>query len=329
MNNKTVERLEQIKFEKMEVILQILGFIESKGTLFQKDSSNLTREKIEDLLLTIGHPVKKKKNGEEEIPDTRRQINNAQNLFNRLSKTFLIEGDRSGTHFKNLRTGSTDLKGLKEDNAYQTLLVFYLSILLYKGSIYLDILSQFLELERPLDFLTSIQYYIQKKLPISFDYRSDRNNENLKVNPFVPVKIYFKDNHWFLVGWDFKSKNWNQYLFHSIKKLSPSSKRIDISKIKPFNIAEYRKYVFGSAVLNERPLHKIEIEVPASHYNAVHKRRKEGTWNKTSEPYLWTVETYDINEVFDYIFRWNGILKIKSPKEIKQQFQAKLRSFLE
>ena len=109
MNNKTVERLEQIKFEKMEVILQILGFIESKGTLFQKDTSNLTREKIEDLLLTIGHPVKKKKNGEEEIPDTRRQINNAQNLFNRLSKTFLIEGDRSGTHFKNLRTGSTDL----------------------------------------------------------------------------------------------------------------------------------------------------------------------------------------------------------------------------
>ena len=54
MNNKTVERLEQIKFEKMEVILQILGFIESKGTLFQKDTSNLTREKIEDLLLTIG-----------------------------------------------------------------------------------------------------------------------------------------------------------------------------------------------------------------------------------------------------------------------------------
>jgi len=329
MNKKTVEHLEQIKFEKMEVILQILGFIEAKGALFHKDNASLTREKIEDLLVSIGHPFKKKKNGNLEISDSRRQINNARSIFNRLSKNFIIDGDRSGTSFKNRRTGSSDLTGLKEDNAYQTLLVFYLSTLLYKGSIYLDILSQFLELERPLDFLTSIQFYIQKKLPISFDYRSDRNNKNLNVDTFVPVKIYFKDNHWFLVGWDFKVKNWNQYLLHSIKNLRPSSKEIDLTKIKEFDIAEYRKYAFGSAVLNKPHKYKIEIEVPASHFNAVRKRRKEGTWDKTAEPYIWSVETFDVNEVFDYIFRWNGILKIKSPEKIKKQFQAKLRSFLE
>jgi hypothetical protein len=325
----SVDKIEQITFEQIEIILQILGFIEARGVLFEKKNLKVTREKIEDLFLSIDHPVKKKKDGNIDIPDRRRPITNAQKIFNRLSKGFCIEGDKSGTHFKNLKTGAVAKDELKADNAYQTLVVIYLSILLYQGTIYLDFLSQFLELSHPIDFLTSIQYYIKKKIPIAFDYRSDRNNRNQKIDPFVPVKIYFKDNHWFLVGWDLQYKNWNQYLLHSIKNLSPSSKKIDMTNIKEFNMAEYRKYAFGSAVLNNRPVYKIEIEVPVSNYNAVIKRRKEGSWDKSSSPYIWTVETYDLNEVFDYIFRWNGILKIKSPKEIKQQFQAKLRGFLE
>jgi hypothetical protein len=329
MKKKQVEHLEQIKFENIEIILQILGFIEAKGVLFKNDHPKITREKIEDLLIEIGHPVKLTKEGESGIPDRRRQILNAQKLFNQLSKSFLIGGDRQGTHFKNRRTGSTNQIGLKEDNAYKTLVVIYLSILLYQGTIDLDFLSQFLELEHPIDFLTSIQYYIKKKIPIAFDYRSDRNNRDSKIDPFVPVKIYFKDNHWFVVGWDLQYNSWNQYLLHSIKNLNPSSKDVDITNVKEFNLADYRKYAFGSAVLNERPIYKIEIEVPIALYNAVRKRRKEGTWDKTSVPVIWTVETYDINEVFDYIFRWNGLLKIKSPEEIKQAFQEKLKLFLE
>jgi hypothetical protein len=58
MKKKQVEHLEQIKFENIEIILQILGFIEAKGVLFKNDHPKITREKIEDLLIEIGHPVK-------------------------------------------------------------------------------------------------------------------------------------------------------------------------------------------------------------------------------------------------------------------------------
>lgn len=328
MNKKTVERLEQIKFENMEIILQVLGFIESKGGLFQKKNFKMTRENMDELLDILEPISKKGKKNLSEISNKRRQMANALSLFNRLSNSFLIEGDKSGTHFKNRRSGSTDQIGLREDNAYQAFLVLYLSILLYKGSIYLDILAQFLELDHPIDFLTSIQYFITKKLPVSFSYQSDRNNRTLKVDGFVPIKIYFKDNHWFLVGWDVQYKNWNQYLLHSIKEINPSSKKVDMTG-KEFSLSEFRTNAFGSAVLNKTKKHTIHISVPASRYNAVRKRRKEGTWDKSSDPYTWSVETFDVNEVSDYIFRWNGILKIKSPESIKKQFQTKLRSFLD
>ncbi len=315
-----VEQLEQIKFDQIEGILQILGLIETKGILFQRDNSNITQKTIEDFLEKLGSPDGK---------DNRRQIKNAQNIFNRLSKDFLIDGDRSGTNYKNRKTSEIAKKGLKEDKAYQTLVVIYLSLLLYQDSIHLDFLAQFLELENPIDFLTSIQYAIKNKHSISFEYRSDRNNRNSKIDPFLPVKIYFKDNHWFVVGWDEQYKSWNQYLIHSIKNLSLSTIKIGKDKVKSFDFKTFRKNSFGTAILNNVPVTQIDIEVPSSFYNAVSKRRKEGKWNKTSEPYIWTVETYDKNEIFDYIFRWNGLLKIKSPNEMKQAFQEKLKKFLD
>lgn len=315
-----VDQLEQIKFDQIEGILQILGLIETRGILFQKDNPNITQRTIEDFLEKLGSPDGK---------DNRRQIKNAQNIFNRLSKDFLIDGDRSGTNYKNRKTGEIATKGLREDKAYQTLVVIYLSLLLYQDSLHLDFLAQFLELEHPLDFLTSIQYAIKNKHSISFEYRSDRNNRNSTIDPFLPVKIYFKDNHWFVIGWDEHYKSWNQYLIHSIKNLSLSSIKIEKEKTKKFDFKSFRKNSFGTAILNNVPVTQIDIEVPSSIYNAVFKRRKEGKWNKTSEPYIWTVETYDKNEIFDYIFRWNGLLKIKSPKEMKQAFQDKLKKFLD
>ncbi|HMV45730.1 MAG TPA: WYL domain-containing protein [Leptospiraceae bacterium] len=330
MQSKDVEHLEQIKFEQMETIFQIIGMIESKSALLEKSSKPMTREKMEEYLNQIeGTPKIKRKNKEDSYPDKRRQIANVRKIFNRLSNKFHIEGNRLGTSFINLRTGSNNQKGLKEDNAYQTLLVIYLSLLLYKGTIHLDFLYQFLELEFPFDFLTSFQYSIHKKINISFHYRSDRNNHDFIVDPFLPVKIYFKDNHWFLVGWDLKYNSWNQYLIHSIKKLTLSSKKLDLSKIPNFDFIEYRKSAFAGGVLNNSPIHTVEIEVPLDLYEAVRKRRREGNWEKKENFYIWKLQTYDLNEIFDYIFRWNGRLKIKSPDSVKKEFQTKIRSFLE
>ena len=48
MEKNKVDQLEQIKFDQIEGILQILGLIETRGILFQKDNPNITQRTIED-----------------------------------------------------------------------------------------------------------------------------------------------------------------------------------------------------------------------------------------------------------------------------------------
>ncbi|MCB1190970.1 MAG: hypothetical protein H7A23_18835 [Leptospiraceae bacterium] len=43
---------------------------------------------------------------------------------------------------------------------------------------------------------------------------------------------------------------------------------------------------------------------------------------------IWKVYSYNENEVFDYVFRWDGLLKIVSPPKIVEKFQKKLKKFL-
>jgi hypothetical protein len=312
-----VDQLEKLKFEQIEIILRILGLVETKGKLFNPKSNFITYEKIDELLETFYEFKEQNKS---------RQIKNAFQIFNRLSKDFQVKGNRKGTSFISKNNSN---KNLKSDKAYISLFVIYLGLLFYKEILHLDFFSQIMELEFPLDFLSTIQYAVEEKIPISFPYRSDRNNKNIFVEKFIPVKIYFKESHWYLVGWESRNQFWNQYLLHSIRNISILDKSLASLPKEKFDLNEFRKNSFGATVLGNVPVSVIEIEVPEEHQVAVRKRRKEGTWENKGNKFIWKVNTYDPNEVFDYVIRWNGILKIVSPIDIKKKFKEKLKKLIQ
>lgn len=315
-------KAERLTLENLEGVIQILGLIDSKGYFLKGNQieTKIIYDDIQRILDLIEQDSKTK--------DSTRRIQTAREIFNHASDRIKIGGSKSGTDFKCNQTNISSTQ-LKKEKIYQLFLTLYLALLSYKNIVQIDFLSQLIESEYPIDLLTCLTFAIKNSYPVRFQYESNRKKETLNIVNFIPVTIYHKDGHWLLVGWDDGAKSWNQYLIHSIQKLNFNDiNSLKKSQIPKFNYNEFRKNSFGIAVMNRQKHYEIEIEVSSEEMKAVKKRRSEGTWKKNGQNWIWTIKTFDPSEVFDYVFKWNGLLKIIGPKDMVAKFREKVMKFL-
>lgn len=308
-------------------MLDILGIIDSEGKYYQNLNNNkkLTQQKIEDILFDIQKT--------EDAKDRSRLIKDSKKLFNDISKYYRIFGSRAGTKIQK-KEKLKNAPDKTKDPGYESILILLLGLLKFKENLHIDFLTQLQSQKDPLGMICFINYAIQEKASVELIYKSDRSGEISHLTGFVPVKFNYRHEHWFLIGWLEKEKIWLQYLFHSIQDIKMEyesggdDKKIN-RKIPEFNIEKFYEKSFGQAVLSEKEAVQIHIKVPKEKKAAIERRRKEGSWHEKEDYYIWKVYTYNENEVFEYIFRWNGILKIESPKEVKERFQEKIKNFIE
>ncbi|MDX1957342.1 MAG: WYL domain-containing protein [Leptospiraceae bacterium] len=301
-----VDDLSNKSFKDLELFFQILGILEFYNI---ERKQPVTYQQISEILDNL--------NPEKNLKDFNRQIQGTREIINKLLKNFSIKGSKKGLKFENVI--NSEVSKLKNDKGYQTIFLLYISFLLYKSEIELELLDQFLEQELPFSFLIHLSFSIKNSYSIDFDYHSDRRDETLHLEEFYPKKIYFKDNHWLLIGFDSNKNQFVQFLIHSISNLSLNQKRN--LKIPKFNFAKFRKDSFSLAVLfDTKPIH-FEIYVPKRFVKSVQKRRKEGSWIHKSDHSIWKLVTYDSSEVFQYIFRWRGELRILSPSDSIKEFK--------
>ena len=224
--------------------------------------------------------------------DWKRRIKTAKKIYNSNAKYSKIDGSRKGSSFN-----FTKDKTLKDEPIYRALFIIALSGLVLNNFLNLDFLNQFFQQEYPLSFLLFIQNSIKNKIILSFSYKSDRTKTVSLITKIVPVQLTFRDGHWILIVFNVEKEYFVQYLIHCIEscdfyKLDENSSPLSFKKPIPFNIKEFYQ-------------------------------------NKSTDYYIWTIKTQDPNEVFDYIFKWNGKIKILAPENIKKLFLTKLKNFLQ
>jgi predicted DNA-binding transcriptional regulator YafY len=169
---------------------------------------------------------------------------------------------------------------------------------------------------------------------ISFQYKSDRTELITDIQKYVPVKINFRDGHWLIIGWDMNENKWKQYLIHSLLDVKICYNSIQendplyFKELPDFDIAAFYSNSYGIAVLDDIEPVEIIIQVPSDKVLSVRKRRKEGIWENKGIYTHWIIRSINPDEVMDYVFKWNGILKIISPQEVVNKFQERLKIFL-
>ncbi|MCB1176240.1 MAG: WYL domain-containing protein, partial [Leptospiraceae bacterium] len=300
-------------------VLEILGLIENSGKYFGNTNKEyISDEEIKDILSKIY-------NHEKELT---RRIKTAKKIYNSKAKYSKIEGNKKGSYI-NFAEG----KILKEEPIYKALFVIGLSHLVLYDSLNLDFLNQFFQQEFPLSFLLFLNYSIKNKIILSMEYESDRTGTLSNIIETVPLKINYRDGHWVLISLDIKNNYPVQYKIHNIISINlftrNSKNPIIYDKEINFNLKDFYKNSFGLSSLRDREIIEIEIFVPFGFKEKIQKRRREGEWRSKGNDFIWKIRTQVPDEVFDYIFRWNGNLKILSPKSIKKQFQDKLKKFLD
>lgn len=320
-----VDTPDELKLKHLEEAIAVIGIFESKGKYFPEfgKKGNITNERVEDIL-TYLQDRKQKENLKE--PHQRR-IRTAKNIFNTYSENFRLEGNKSGTHFVFKKEGKSI--PLKRDAAYQSLAIIYLGLMAYRKTVDMDVLHQLFQQDFPLDLLTLISYAIHSKYCLDFSYKN-RGVKTFQINEFVPVKLSFKDSHWFLIGWEARLSKWNSYLIHSILNLKLTS---DIGtrhkcKVPPFDMKKFREKSFSASALHNETAIEIRISVPSHLKLAIQKRRDEGIWETNGEHWIWKVYTSSITDLLDYVFKWSGDLKILSPESVRQEFKLKLNRVL-
>ncbi len=322
-NNQYKKNPKEISLKSLEEILDIISLIESDGIFFGKSKNeNLSAEKISDLLSQL-YTTKKL--------DWSRSIKTAKKIFNSTSEYGKIEGNKKGSFFNLAKN-----KILKEDKGYKALFVLGLACLVLDDSLNIDFLNQFFQQEFPLSFLMFLRFSIEKKIILSLSYKSDRTNELVLIPKLVPLKINFRDGHWILIGYSIE-KNMNfQYLIHNILKVefykSKSGNKYEFElyeKDLNFSLKEFYKNSFGLSVFNSYDFKEVTIQVTKEFKSKVTKRRREGEWIEKKDFFHWKIRTQNLDEIFEYIFRWNGNLKIISPIKAKKEFQKKIKLFLE
>lgn len=321
MQTKTTEKN---WFLKLEDILQIIGMIESKGQHFNLDPNlsdkPITTYRIEELLNHFSSNEKF---------DFGRTIRNAKKLFNLNVKGYQIQGDKQGTYIVKNADGSQNPKDFKEHPIYKTLVIFALAIATYKEQLEWEIFHQMFQQKNPLAFICFLIIAIEHKLLLEIDYFSDRKNksENYRV---VPCKIIIRDGHWLLVVYNLEKKHWFQLLIHGIQKIQAVKDSLKqfkvVEEIPKFDSKQFYKNTFSIAKLDDvEPIHYV-IRVSKENKQAVVKRKGVGKWENHGDYWLWKVASYDKMEVFDYIFRWNGILELVEPKEARKEFHNILQN---
>ncbi|MCB1190971.1 MAG: WYL domain-containing protein [Leptospiraceae bacterium] len=207
---------QEISLNYLKEILDIIGLIETNGKFYKQKSTlngKITETEINNILLNIQNFQSK--------DDWGRTIKTAKKIFNSTCKNFEIKGSRSGT---GIQATSKKIKQeeIVKDLGYQTLLILALALMNTNNSLNIDFLNQLLSQKEPLSLILFLNYAIQTKLVITFDYKSNRAENVSTISKFVPVKINFRDGHWLLIGWNVEKTHWNQYLIHSLLKIEPS-----------------------------------------------------------------------------------------------------------
>ena len=321
-----VDTPDELKLKHLEEAIAVIGIFESKGKYFPEltKKGNITNEIAEEILSYLQYH----KNTKEDSNDPyQRRVRTAKNIFNTYSENFRLEGNKSGTQFVFQKEGRT--APLKRDAAYQSLAIIYLGLMAYRKTVDMDVLHQLFQQDFPLDLLTLLSYAIHSKYCLDFSYKN-RGVKTLQITEFVPVKLSFKDSHWFLIGWEASVSKWNSYLIHSIFYLKLTSEigtRIKC-KVPPFDMKKFREKSFGASALHDETAIEIRISVPSHLKLAVQKRRDEGIWEANGEHWIWKIYTSSISDLLDYVFKWSGDLKILSPESVRQEFKTKLKKVL-
>jgi|JI10StandDraft_1071094.scaffolds.fasta_scaffold87922_1 hypothetical protein len=317
-----------ISISYIKEILDILGIIETSGHYYLKENNNegyITSEKISDILLNIQNFESKE--------DWSRTIKTAKRIFNSTCKFSEIEGSKKGTYI-NVIQEKKSKNELTKDPGYQTFLILALAIFHLEGTANLDFLNQITNQKYPLALLLFFHHAISRKMIISFQYKSDRSEHTTDVQKYVPIKINFRDGHWLIIGWDMNENKWKQYLIHSLLDVKIYYNSIQendpqyFKELPDFDIIAFYSNSFGIAVLDEIEPIEIIIQVPSNKEASVRKRRKEGKWENNGNYSHWIIRSNIPDEVMDYVFKWNGILKIISPQEVVNKFQERLKFFL-
>ncbi len=320
--NKYKSNPNEISLNNLKEILDVLALVESKGKYFNKankDNEYISMKQVEDILSNLY----------DSKSDWGRTTKTAKAIYNAHSKFSKLQGNKKGSHFNVVKDYI-----LKDDPVYRALFIVGLASLVLDKSLNIDFLNQFFQQETPLSFLMLLRYSISQKAILSMEYRSDRSPDPNLISQFVPLTINYRDGHWIMVCFTLERKLFVQYLIHnviSIKffKINDLSLPVTYNYPIKFDLKDFYKNSFGLSVLQDRETYTIEIFVPKDFKSKIQKRRREGEWISKGEDFLWKVKTQDLNEVFDYIFRWNGAIKIHAPDSVKKIFQEKLKKFLE
>jgi len=338
MPNKKQERShpgpDSLKLESLKTVLDIVGIVDGRGQLFSRvvgrkmgNSSGIPKDVIEDVLISMQDAE-----GRKETEDWKRQIDNARRIFTDLSKVHGLAGDRQGYAFFHKDSGSQAGAEIKHDPAYRTLLALTLSFLHMEGHASLDFLTQWMYLKHPLSHAVFLSYAMRAGLVIKFLY-DNRKEKPVEVPAFLPQRIVFRDNHWLLLGWECQNARYNQFMLHSIQDMEPAKSasgecRYEKS-VEDVDLEKFYRYSFGHAVLEGVPSYDVTIYVPANLRAAIQKRRSQGTWHERDNGWHWKVTAFDLDEIFTYIFRWQGNLRILSPAEVVFKFQERCQRLLE
>lgn len=330
MKDKKIKQKKEtgdITLNSLKEILQVLGIIESKGFYFSKAFQEKPEKLVSSSRLSNILSHFNTHNGKEKM-DWNRTIRNAKTLYNSLDKEFNIQGDSRGSYFVNLKNGDILPENLKTSTAYDFFLVFALAFLGMEKHLHWEFLHQLNAQKHPLALITFIGIAIEYKILLSIQYKKDRTHEEETYSEVVPGKIIYRDGHWILLLYNLKTRRWMQILLHSIVELKPNLDNMkqfqSIQDIKEPDVNRFYKNSFSIAKLDGVTPEEILIKVPKQNYEAVKKRKKEGTWEKKDNYYLWKVKTYDPMEVFTYIFKWGGILEIIEPLSMRNRFREEL-----
>ncbi len=320
-----MRKTENMTLEHLGEIVEILALIESHGSMLGEKPTRetITAEAMNDLMLSI---MATKRSDEKSKEDFGRQIRNAKDMFNKLRTSFEVKTSSDGYSFAPVVADST----LKNDPAYDAMLLFALALLTLRGHANLDTYTQPKAQQFPLSFLLAIDYAICGRYSVAFDYTNRRRSE---VSGFVPSAITLRASHWYVIGFNTEKDKEMQYLIHSMEKLRIEKQKDGLPRAFPdaprVDLGDFYAGVFGHAVLSgAMRVIRFELEVPNHLVSQVRKRRSEGTWADQGKHWVWTVDAYDPDEVFAYLLRWGGDIKIRSPESVRQDFAERLRGML-
>lgn len=307
-----------LSLKSLKKAFSALGFIEFRGYCEQNESKisrNDVMSFIDQFWLDSGN----------DSQDHRRQISNMKEVFEEFFLSHTLQGDRSGYKILANSDGSEWPESFKTEPGYAVLCMAFIALLEKEQFLYIDMLDQLFFQNAPVGFLATACLAIRNNHPVSFFY-SNRSKQQAKVENLVPVKIVFRRGHWTLIGAN-ESGTVIQYMIHSIEKLTVNT---ELRRPVPrFNAKDFFADSFEHAVLENHPVHSIEILVPAELVNAVQKRRTEGSWKDTGNGWLWTVHAFDPNEVFAYLTRWQGALRLKGPAEMVTKYREYLQKSID